>query len=94
MQTGVHYHQLYSKTRPQLIRPRLPVTHWAPHDLRRSSRALLAAMGCPDSIAEAILGHMQSGIKGVYNRHSYDKERREWLMLLDARLEQIAKQGN
>ena len=90
IQTGVHYFQPYSKTYPERDRPRLTVTHWAPHDLRRTARTLLASMGCPDSVAEAVLGHMQPGIKGVYNRHSYDKERREWLTRLDARLEEIA----
>lgn len=90
IQTAVHYHQPYSKTRPELVRPRLTVTHWAPHDLRRTSRTLLAAMGCPEPVAEAILGHMQPGVRGIYNRHTYDRERREWLNRLDRRLEMIA----
>jgi integrase len=90
VQTAVHYHQPYSKTRPDAERPRLTVTHWAPHDLRRTARTLLASMGCPGEVAEAVLGHMQPGIKGVYNRHAYDQERREWLTRLDARLEQLA----
>jgi integrase len=90
VQTQVHYYQPYSNTHPALARPRLPVTHWAPHDLRRTSRTLLAAMGCPDSVAEALLGHVQPGIQGTYNRHGYDKERREWLKELDAKLEQLA----
>jgi len=64
----------------------LPVENWSPHDLRRTTRTLLAAMGCPDAIAEAILGHMQ----GVYNRHHYDKERRHWIMKLDKHLEALA----
>jgi integrase len=87
---AVWYHMPYSKTRSTRERARLPVTHWAPHDLRRSVRTLLAAMGCPDSVAEAVLGHMQPGIQGVYNRPRYDAERRHWLTLLDARLEQCA----
>lgn len=90
VQTAVHYHQPYSKTNPDRERPRLTVTHWAPHDLRRSSRTLLASMGCLNEVAEAILGHMPPGVKGIYNRHTYDKERREWLTRLDARLEEIS----
>ena len=68
----------------------LPVENWSPHDLRRTTRTMLAALECPDPVAEAILGHMQPGIKGVYNLHSYDKERRQWLKRLDARLEKLA----
>ncbi|MNV75669.1 Phage integrase family protein [compost metagenome] len=90
MQTQVHYYQPYSKTNPKHVRPRLPVTNWAPHDLRRTSRTLLAAMGCPDSVAEALLGHVQPGIQGTYNRHGYDKERRQWLEALNVKLEELA----
>ncbi|MGF6347943.1 tyrosine-type recombinase/integrase [Variovorax sp. W2I14] len=89
-QTGVHYKQPYSKTNPKEVRTRLPVSHWAPHDLRRTSRTLLASMGCPDAVGEAILGHMLPGMIGVYNTYEYDKERRHWLAALDVKLEQLA----
>ncbi len=90
IQTAVHYHQPYSRTRTDCNRPRLAVTHWAPHDLRRTSRTLLAAMGCPDAVGEAILGHMLPGVLGVYNQHKYDSERLEWLSRLSIRLEELA----
>lgn len=90
IQTAVHYHQPYSGTRPECVRPRLSVTHWAPHDLRRTSRTLLAAMGCPDAVGEAILGHMLPGVLGVYNQHKYDAERVEWLGRLSKRLDELA----
>jgi integrase len=91
VQVAVYYHQPYSTTRPDLERARLPVTHWAPHDLRRSARTLLASMGCPDAVAEAVLGHMQPGIVGVYNLNQYDEERAEWLRRLSDRLEELAQ---
>lgn len=50
-------------------------------------------MGCPDAVAEAVLGHMQPGIVGVYNRHQYDAERVEWLRRLSERLEELARPG-
>lgn len=59
--------------------------------MRRTSRTLLAAMGCPDEIGEAIIGHMKEGVVGVYNLHAYDNERRDWLKQLDVRLESLAK---
>lgn len=88
--TAVWYAQPYSTAHPDQPRPRLPVTHWAPHDLRRTSRTLLACLGCPEEIAEAILGHMKGGVVGVYNLHSYDKERRVWLARLADHLEDLA----
>jgi integrase len=88
--TAVWYSQPYSTAHPELVRPRLPVTHWAPHDLRRTSRTMLASLGCPEEIAEAILGHMKGGVVGVYNLHSYDNERRVWLSRLSEHLEVLA----
>jgi integrase len=93
IQGGVYHYQPYCKTKEERLvpRPRLPVTHWSPHDLRRTVRTQLAVMGCPADIAESVLGHMQGGIVGVYNRHSYDAERLEWLTRLDVRLEELAR---
>lgn len=87
---AVWSHMPYAGTRPEWVRPRLPVTHWAPHDLRRTGRTMLAALGCPLEVAEAILGHLPPGVQGVYNRHGYDAERRHWLSVLSTRLEAIS----
>lgn len=83
---AVYFYQPYCKIYPHKTRPRWPVSHWAPHDLRRTSRTMLAAMSCPWEVAEAIVGHMLPGVTGTYNRHSYDAERRLWLGRLDERL--------
>ena len=90
IQSTVWMHQPYAETRPEWERPRLPVSRWAPHDLRRSSRTLLAALGCPAEVAESILGHMLPGVCGVYNQHAYDAERVEWLKRLSDHLEFLA----
>lgn len=50
-------------------------------------------MGCPDAVAEAVIGHMQPGVAGIYNLHSYDLERVEWLRRLSERLEELARPG-
>lgn len=90
VQTGVFYHQPYSKTYPNNSRPRLTVTHWAPHDLRRTVRTMLASMNCPKDAAELIIGHMLEGVEGVYNLYRYDHERREWLTKLSEKLESLS----
>lgn len=71
----------------------LPVTNWTPHNLRRTGRTLLAALGCPREIAEAVVGHMPPAIEATYNVHSYDAERVEWLQRLDAHLASLASAG-
>jgi integrase len=48
---------------------------WINHDIRRSVRSGLAALGVDDATAEAVLAHVQPGIRAVYNRHDYLKER-------------------
>jgi integrase len=80
---AVWFHMPACELRPEVQRARWPVAGWSPHDLRRTVRTQLSAMGCPDSVAEAVLGHIQAGVAGVYNRHQYDAERRHWLTLLD-----------
>lgn len=84
MGSKVNYLQPYCKSRPDHVRERLTITHWSPHDLRRTGRTMLAALGCPNEIGESILGHVQPGVIGVYNLFRYDKERRHWLTALDA----------
>ena len=46
---------------------------------------MIKVPGTPEG-AEAIRGHMLPGVQGAYNRHSYDAERRAWLIKLDERL--------
>lgn len=86
---AVWTHHERCELRPEWVRPRLPVPDWAPHDLRRTGRTLLSAMGCPGDVGEAILGHMLPGVRGAYDRHQFDAERAEWLERLAARLESL-----
>jgi integrase len=85
----VYWRQPYCAIRPEYKRPMLTVTHWAPHDLRRTARTMLARIGCPDAVAETILGHMLPGVSGVYNRHKYDDEKLVWLKKLSDYLESL-----
>lgn len=46
------------------------------HDLRRTTRTHLAALGVAPYIAEICLNHKPKGIEAVYNVHDYFEERR------------------
>ncbi len=72
----------------------IPVTGWTPHDLRRTTRTMLGAMGCVNEVAEQIIGHVKTGIVGVYNLYEYDTEKRHWLTKLAARLEELTSSGH
>lgn len=67
-----------------------PVTHWTPHNLRRTARTALAMLGCPDEVGEAVLGHMPDVMVATYNSHTYDAEKRRWLVILAEWLEHQA----
>jgi integrase len=59
------------------------------HDLRRTARTHLAALGVRREVAERCLGHKIRGVEGTYDRHDYFDERRKALeqwtaVLLDA----------
>ena len=48
-------------------------------------------MECPEKVGEALIGHLPPDTgTDVYNRHRYDRERREWLLQLSERLEYLA----
>lgn len=49
------------------------------HDLRRTGRTHLAALGVPYEVAERCLNHSLRGVEGIYNRHDYLAERRSAL---------------
>lgn len=91
VQTQVHSKQPYSKTRPGWERARLEVTHWSPHDLRRTGRTMLAQIGCPEEVGEAIMGHVTAGVAGIYNRYRYDAEKLHWLQRHAERLDAIVQ---
>lgn len=65
------------------------MAHFTLHDLRRTARTHLAALGVRREVAERCLGHKLRGVEGTYDRYDYFAERRAALarwaqLLLDA----------
>ena len=55
------------------------VTNWRIHDLRRTAATGMQRLGVNLQTIEAVLGHTsgsRSGVVGVYQRHSFDAEKR------------------
>jgi integrase len=65
------------------------VTGWTLHDLRRTARSLMSRAGISDEHAEHTLGHKLQGVKKVYDRHDYLKEKSDALAKLAALIERI-----
>jgi integrase len=55
--------------------------HFTVHDMRRTARTHLAALGVSREVAERALNHKLRGVEGIYNRHDYFEERRYALIL-------------
>jgi integrase len=66
-----------------------PLPHWTLHDLRRTARTLMARAGVRPDISERVLGHVIAGVEGVYDRHSYEAEKRDALEKLAALVKRI-----
>src|SRR6516164_2743640 len=52
------------------------------HDLRRTARSLMSRAGVPTDHAERCLGHVIGGVRGVYDRHEYHREKQQAYELL------------
>lgn len=59
------------------------------HDLRRTAASLMVGAGVPRLVVSKILNHVETGVTAVYDRHSYDPEKRAALDFWGKRLEQI-----
>lgn len=67
----------------------LGVTGFTPHDLRRTAASYMTSIGISRLVVSKILNHVERGITAVYDRHSYDTDKREALMRWAERLAQI-----
>ena len=67
------------------------VTGWRLHDLRRTARTLLSRAGVDADIAERCLGHVIGGVRGTYDRHIYEQEKRKAFEALAGQIELIIR---
>ncbi len=59
---------------------------WTPHDLRRTAASHMAAAGVERFTIERVLNHTDSTVGGIYDRYSYDDEKRPALERWERRL--------
>jgi integrase len=60
-----------------------------PHDLRRTAASHMTGVGINRLTVAKILNHAEREVTAVYDRHSYDQEKRQALEAWGARLEKI-----
>jgi integrase len=67
------------------------IVDWRLHDLRRTTRTGMSALGVTPFIAELILGHQQKGVHAIYDLHRYRAEKREALERWAAKVRSIVE---
>ncbi len=55
------------------------VKGWRLHDLRRTCRTGMAAVGVPEIVSEKVINHQQDKLVRTYNKHEYLAEKRDAL---------------
>jgi integrase len=67
------------------------VSGWVIHDLRRTARSLMSRAGVAPDHAERCLGHVIPGVRGVYDRHEYLREKAQAYEALAGLIDRIVK---
>jgi integrase len=62
---------------------------FVPHDLRRTAASHMTSMGISRLVVSKVLNHVEAGITAVYDRHSYDAEKRAALDAWGRRVEEM-----
>ena len=65
------------------------VKDFTPHDLRRTAASHMASAGIERFVIGRVLNHVELGVTKVYDRHSYDDQKRRALDKWDRRLNAI-----
>jgi integrase len=71
-----------------------PLAPWRVHDLRRAFATHAAGIGIAPHVVEAVLNHVsghKGGVAGIYNRASYEREKRQALDTWAAHLSAIVE---
>jgi integrase len=70
-------------------RDALGIGEVTPHDLRRTAASHMTSIGINRLVVSKLLNHAEPGVTAVYDRHSYDAEKRAALDAWGARLADI-----
>ncbi len=74
------------------LRDRSKVSDLRLHDLRRTAASLMTGMGIPRLTVKKILNHAERDVTAIYDRHSYDPEKRTALDAWGRRLEALVSE--
>ncbi|MCC6713900.1 MAG: tyrosine-type recombinase/integrase [Gammaproteobacteria bacterium] len=70
------------------------VGEFTPHDLRRTAASHMASLGVSRDVLARVLNHADRSVTAVYDRHSYDREKRAALKRWSDELRRLLKRAN
>lgn len=62
---------------------------YTPHDLRRTAASYMTALGIPRLTVSKLLNHTDNTVTAIYDRHDYQKEKKEAAMLWSKKLRDL-----
>ncbi len=62
---------------------------WTPHDLRRTAATHITGMGIPRLVVSKLLNHAENSVTAIYDRHSYDAEKKHALDVWATKLQNL-----
>jgi len=65
------------------------VKPFTPHDLRRTAASHMTASGVSRLVVSKLLNHVENSVTAIYDRHTYDKEKREAADMWNIKLKNI-----
>lgn len=65
------------------------IKQFTPHDCRRAASSHMTSMGISRLVVSKILNHVENSVTAIYDRHSYDNEKRNALEAWANRLKEI-----
>ena len=86
-------HSTSTKDVRRRLREATGIEGWTAHDFRRTCRTIMAREKVKPHIAERVLGHVQGGVEGIYDRHAYLDEKAAALKKADRAIRKIVGLG-
>jgi len=65
------------------------IKHFTPHDLRRTAASSMTSIGISRLVVSKLLNHVENSVTAIYDRHSYDKEKKRAMEIWGTKLKSI-----
>lgn len=87
--TGSPYYPTSENHALKRISSAAGIQRFSAHDLRRTAASQLSMLGVSREVLKKILNHVDNDVTAIYDRHTYEQEKREALELWNEKIIQI-----